>query len=86
MYFIQVGFCAAHILDDGETVIMRAVRLHRDYEGKGLYSYLDTRVSEWAKSKGVTIKAFTTSDKNPNIKKPSFKSVNNLILSKVSKD
>ena len=62
---------------------MRAVRLHRDFEGKGLYGFFDARVCEWAKSKGVTVKAFTTSDKNPNIKKESFKSVNNLILSKV---
>ena len=62
---------------------MRAVRLHRDFEGKGLYGFLDAQISKWAKSKGVTVKAFTTSDKNPNIKKDSFKSVNDLILSKV---
>ena len=62
---------------------MRAVRLHPDFEGKGLYGYLDAQISKWAKSKGVTVKAFTTSDKNPNINKDSFKSVNNIILSKV---
>lgn len=83
--YIQVGFCAAHIIYEGQTVVMMAVRLHRDYEGKGLYGYLDKNISESARSRFVSVKTFTTSTKNPNIIEQSFQDVNKLILSKVLK-
>ena len=75
---------AAHILDDGQTLVTRAARLNPETEGKGFYGYMGKRIEEWAKSKHVTTKAFTTSDANTNIAKSSFQSVNTMITSRVS--
>ena len=75
---------AAHIVDDGQTVVTRAARLNPETEGKGFYGYMGKRIEEWAKSKNVTIKAFGTSDANPNIAKDSFRSAHTMITNRVS--
>ena len=79
----QIGFRAANIVDDNQTVVTRAGRLHPEYEGKGLFGYLDEYIAKWANEKQVFAKAFTTSDQNSNISKASFRQANSLILSKV---
>ena len=70
-------------MDDEQTVVTRAVRINPDYVGKGLYGYLDSFIAKWASDKGVSTKAFTTSDMNSNITKASFKGANTLIHTKV---
>ena len=75
---------AAQILDDGQTVVTRAARLNPETEGKGFYGFMGKRIEEWAKSKHVQTKAFTTSDANPNVSKSSFRSVNTMTTERVS--
>ena len=61
----------------------RAVRLNPSYVGRGLYRYLDDFVAKWAASKNVSLKAFTTTDQNSNISKPSFRGAHHLQETKV---
>ena len=61
----------------------RAARISPDYEGQNLYGFLDNHVIQWAKTKGVRVKAFTASAMNKNIEKDTFRAQNQLILSKV---
>ena len=80
----QIGFTAAQIIDDGKTFVTRAARINPNYEGKGLYRHLDDFVKKWAQSKNVLMKTFATADHNSYISKPSFRSANRLLETKVT--
>ena len=82
-YIYKVGFNAADLVDNGETLVSRAARISPDYEGKNLYCYLDSHVIQWAKTKGVRVKAFSASVMNKHVEKASFRAQKHLILSKV---
>ena len=74
----------ACIVDDGFTAISRAARISPEYEGRGLYRFLDNHVTDWIRSKNVSVKAFTATTLNPNVMKPSFQTHNKLIMTQVS--
>ena len=76
---LQVGFNTNLLVDNGETIISKASRICKDYEGKGVYKFLDTYKSAWAKSKGVRYKRITMSDTNPHSIRRSFRSKNKLM-------
>ena len=76
---LQIGFNTNLLVDNGETIISKASRICKDYEGKGVYKFLDTYKSAWAKSKGVRYKRITMSDTNPHSIRRSFRSKNKLM-------
>ena len=74
----------ACIIDQGNTAVSRAARISPDYEGRGLYRYLDKHVTDWIKRRDVSVKAFTAVSLNPNVMKPSFQTENKLIMTQVN--
>ncbi|XP_060603447.1 uncharacterized protein LOC132756396 [Ruditapes philippinarum] len=78
-YRLQVGFVAAVVVDDGVTVVTRAARVNSSVSGRGLYKKLETHVLNESK---IKVHAFTTGDDNPITEKQSFKSVNQLLITK----
>ena len=56
----QIGFTAAHLVDKGETAVIRAGRVHKDFEGKRLYVSLSNYVTALAKQQGVRVILFAT--------------------------
>ena len=71
------------IIDDNLTIVTRGARINPQYEGKGLYRMLDDNLTDWAKSRHVTVKAQTTTELNRVVAKPSFQKKNQRILSRV---
>ena len=71
------------IIDDGMTMVIRAARINPQYEGNGLYRMLDDNLTDWAKSRHVTVKAKTTTELNSVVAKPSFQQKNQRIDSRV---
>ena len=82
-YCLQIGFNAGMIIDDGMTMVSRAARINPQYKGKGLYRILDNNLTDWAKSRHVTIKSQATTDLTTVVAKPSFQKKNQLIVSRV---
>ena len=74
----------ACIIDQGYTAVSRAARISPEYEGRGLYRYLDNHVTDWIKGREVSVKAFTAVNLNPNVMKPSFQTHNKLIMTQVN--
>ena len=74
----------ACIIDQGYTAVSRAARISPEYEGRGLYRYLDNHVTDWIKGREVSVKAFTAVNLNPNVMKPSFQTNNKLIMTQVN--
>ena len=70
-------------MDDGNTYVSRAGRINPEYEGQGLYRYLDNHVTACAKSLGARKKALTAVNANESIFKTSFTNENRLIFRKV---
>ena len=60
---LKVGFTAAHLVDKGTTAVIRAGRVHKDFEGRKLFKRLAQSVGGLAVQKGakVVLSAFTPS-------------------------
>ena len=56
----QIGFVAAHLFDEGKTAVIRAGRIHKDFEGKRLYVSLSNYVTALAKQQGARVILFVT--------------------------
>lgn len=78
---LQVGFIVAMIVDDSKTVVTRAARVSRDYQGQGIRKMLVEQVFRSFKGR---MHAMTTGDDNPAVNRQSFLCVNKKILYKVS--
>ena len=72
-----------HIIDNGETVVDRAGRIHTQFEGKGLVKYMSQYLLDWGISKGVNAIAFTITDGSAYLSRESFQRTTKYILTKV---
>ena len=57
---MQIGYAAAHLVDKGETAVIRAGRVHKDFEGKRLYVSLSKYLTALAKQQGARVILFST--------------------------
>ena len=58
----QVGFLSAMLVDDGESVFVKGLRICEEYEGRKLMPIFGVPVSEWAKTLGANKFVSTYSD------------------------
>ena len=61
----QVAFNLAQMIDNGETVALRAGRTRTDFKWKGLIKYINRHLTELCLSKGAKNVVFVITDANP---------------------
>ena len=59
---LQVGFLSAMLVDDGESVFVKGLRICEEYEERKLMPIFAIPVSEWAKTLGANKFVSTYSD------------------------
>ena len=77
----QVGFVAAHLVDEGATVVTRAARTNSDFSGKGIYSNLTSHIIKTTKAKTFAFSLMNRSTDFFNT--TSFEKVHRRILTRV---
>ena len=54
-FYLKVGFAAAHLVDKGTTAVIRAGRVHKDFEGLKIFKRLVQSVCGFAVQKGAKV-------------------------------
>ena len=75
-----IGFSVAFVIDGGVTLVSRSGRISKEYEGKGLYKYLDRYVSDWAHARSIKTKITAIFLENPHESTASFQKKHKLLL------
>ena len=79
--FFQVGFMAAVIADDGDTIVTKAARVKPEFGGRGCYKKLIQYAITAANARGIS---FTCDNTNKAIGSGSFQRQYTTVLSRVS--
>ena len=75
-----IGFNVAFLINNGNTLVSRSGRVCKEYEGKGLYNYLDKYVIDWAQSMCIKSKITAMFLENPHESTASFQKNHKLLL------
>ena len=78
-FLLKVGFIVAHLVDKGATAVIRAGRVHKDFEGRKIISLLGQSVGYLAIMKGAKVLLSVFGSSGPPKQKPQYKRISNLV-------
>ena len=79
-----MGFSAVTVVDDGHTMVSRAIRVCKEHVGAGFSRNMSVYVEDWSIVRHIGRKTKVVSDEHlAHLTKPSFQNVFKHILTKV---